>query len=198
MRRRREFLRPEIVPLAAVMGVVTQGKLPPPPTAQRRRHPEREGYLVALTFVVILTACIGAAAAAVWFLSPGLRTGWCSDCPRGVGVLVSRSADQTNWTLLFTDVPTGLSPTTTYLTLYGSGGAMLLSSMYLSRMTGGLVTLVGAGQLYMRYNETHPNALSAGDMVWIGATFAGTMTSTAGCVVQITSGSSVLFNGALQ
>ncbi len=118
--------------------------------------------------------------------------------PRAIGVAVSKSSDGTNWTLTFASVPTGLSPATTYLKLNSASGATLLPSTPLNGL-GGMMSMMGSsGMLYMQYEAGMTNTVSAGDMVRIGTTFAGTGTSTTGCQVQITVTGAILYSGMLQ
>lgn len=191
---------------ASILGVADPSAppsrpVPAPAEPVRRRgiprHPEREGYVVAVTLIAVVMAIFGTAATLVFVFSPGLRTG-CPNCPRGLGVLVSRTPDQTNWTVLFTSVPSGFTPATTFLSISTSGEMALVTSMALSSLTGGMVTTQnGAGQIYMKYTQTNANILSAGDTVWIGTTFAGTTTSTTGCQLRFIASGTVVYYGTL-
>src|SRR3989442_15467625 len=82
--------------------------------------PRATGNLTAIVVVlviVILVALAGVAAALV-----GRQISITPPSPRGMGAVVARSADGTNWTLTITSVPTGLIPSTAKLAILTRGG----------------------------------------------------------------------------
>ncbi len=151
---------------------------------------------VAILFVAILLVAAGAV---YWSIqSPPLVPG-VDGTPRAIGVAVNETADGTNWTLTFTSVPAGLTPSATLVTLLGTNGATLLPATALSSLPGGVVQLSGsAGKIFLRYQGVTMGIVYAGDVLSIGTTFAGTTTPTQGCVVQISAGGDTLHSGALQ
>ena len=79
-----------------------------------------------------------------------------------------------------------------------AGGAALLSSTPLSGLGGMMSTMGSSGMLYMQYQGSLMNTVSAGDIVRIGTAFAATGASTTGCQVQISATGAILYSGTLQ
>lgn len=150
--------------------------------------------------VVIVVIAVVVLAASMYFvifmaLTPTLPP---SGSPRALGVSVTRSADGTNWTLAFISVPTGMSPATTYVTLFAPSGATLLPATPLSDMNG-MMTMTGTSdRLYMQYQGNMMGTVVAGDVMRIATSFAGTGASTAGCQIQISVTGAILYIGTLQ
>lgn len=202
------FGRVSLAGFTSILGMASSDVPPPasatpPPTPRPpsdvARRARREGNLIIVMVLVVAFAIVAGVASVAWLAST-LRppTSPCTFCPKGLGVAVAQSPDGTNWTLVFTSVPSGLTPSNTYLALHATNGTAIMTGMPLSAMTGGLVMMQGgAGQLYMRYEGVVSGVLSGSDAVQIGTIFAGTSTSTMGCGVEISSSGSVLYQGTL-
>ena len=152
--------------------------------------------VIATILMVAITVVL---AAVLYVMVSGLITSPGST-PKAIGVTVGKSGDGTNWTLTFANVPTGLVPSTTYLTILTGSGASALSAQALSGYTtGSVVTLSGSvGKVYIAYQGVTAGSISAGDVLRLGTTLAGTTTSTNGYKVQLTTGSTILYAGTLQ
>ncbi len=88
--------------------------------------------VIATILMVAITVVL---AAVLYVMVSGLITGPGST-PRAMGVTISRSSDQTNWTLLITSVPAGGTATTgTFLTVRGAGGQIVLTAKAFSLLT---------------------------------------------------------------
>jgi hypothetical protein len=158
------------------------------------------GFGIGVAIVVVTLAVVVAIGVEVTHLPSTVVSQLPPDgLPRAIGVAVAKSTDGTNWTLTFTVVPSGLSPSSFLLVLLGENETTLLPPTPLSSLSGGVVQLNGsAGWLFVAYHGLVPGYVSAGDVLSIGATFAGTATPTEGCEVQLWVGSTVLYQGTLQ
>ena len=152
--------------------------------------------VIATILMVAITVVL---AAVLYVMVSGLISGPGST-PKAIGVSVSRSSDGTNWTLTFSSVPTGLSPSTTLFSLQSGSGSSLISSVALSTYpsAGSVVTMTGGSKLFVAYQTAVAGSVSAGDVIRLGTTLAGTTTSTTGYQVTLSSGSTILYQGTLQ
>ena len=163
------------------------------------RRPSHDAPKIVLAivavFIVVFTVVLGLA---LWVARPvpSLCDG---SCPKAIGVAMAESLDRTNWTLTFTSVPSGLDPSATFVTLLAVNGSALLPPTPLTSFAGGVVPLLGsAGGIYVRYHGVTLGSVSAGDIVYLGTTFAGTAILTEGCQVQMWEGGTVMYQGTLQ
>lgn len=170
----------------------TSYSAPPPPP---RHTGAPVGLIVVIIVVAVVAVSIAAYAIASLMATPTLPP---FSGPKAVGVIVTQTPDGTNWTLTFTSVPTGMSPATTYLALMSPSGSTLLPATPLSGMSGMMSMMGSSDRLYMEYSGGMMSTVSAGDTVHIGTTFAGSMTSTVGCQVQISVTGAILYMGTLQ
>src|SRR5213596_3440371 len=87
--------------------------------------------VIATILMVAITVVL---AAVLYVMVSGLLTPT-GGGPRAIGVLPGRSQDGTNWTLTFTSVPSGLTTTSTKLTVITGGGATALTATAFSVLT---------------------------------------------------------------
>jgi hypothetical protein len=172
----------------------------PPPPYYGPYPPQNRIPTLVIVLVVLIVVLVVAMPIILYMMTSALITppGTVTP-PMALGVAVTRSADGTNWTLTFASVPSGLNPSTTYLSLNAASGVSLLGATSLSALPGGVVPLTNsAAGLYIQYQGITPAYLSAGDAVHIATTFAGTNASTTGMQVQFTTAGTVLYSGTLQ
>lgn len=145
-------------------------------STMRRDDDAWSPVLIALLFLLLAILFFG-------LISP-------SQPPRALGVSIGLSPDGTNWTLSFVAVPTGLSQNATTLSLYSSGGSVLLGATTLYQLEG-----AGMSGVVYRPLQTGPSntSCSAGDRVLILVS-----RYPSGTQYSIANGGSVLASGLLQ
>jgi len=137
--------------------------------------------IVVVLVIVILVVLAGLAAVLVGrqvVIQPG-------PSPRVMGVAVGRSGDGTNWTLLITSVPAGLSPATARLMIATSGGATALVSTPFG-------SLNYASQRAAYFQSQPGGLVSVGDRLLLSTT-----RYSPGYIFQISDSTSILATGVL-
>ena len=140
--------------------------------------------VIATILMVAITVVL---AAVLYVMVSGLITGPGST-PRAMGVTISRSSDQTNWTLLITSVPAGGTATTgTFLTVRGAGGQIVLSAKAFSALTSAAWTTNHAV-----FQGDADAIVEAAESLLLSTT-----TYPQNNRVEITDGTQILFSGLL-
>lgn len=151
-----------------------------------RKNDEAVSPVIATILMVAITVVL---AAVLYVMVSGLisPTG---NAPKAIGVAVTKSSNGANWILTFTSVPTGLSNTTTTLTVTTTaGGSTAVTAKPLGDLTA---TYFGTnGVQYIASLTT--GQLGAGDRILLALT-----TFPAGDQYSISSSGSILASGTLQ
>lgn len=147
-----------------------------------RKDEQAVSPVIATILMVAITVVL---AAVLYVMVSGLITGP-GGTPRAMGVNISPSQDSTNWTLLVTNTPAGLNPSTVTLTILTPGGGIALAATAFSSLS---YTTNGAV-----YQDSNPSAteIRAGDSVLVSATVYAQGT------VRIADAAGILFQGTLQ
>ena len=173
---------------------------PPPGAVPYAAPPPRSGDRLATIIIVVVVLLVAgsiATSAIMYALVSNLITSP-PQPPMALGVSLSKSADGTNWTLIFTSVPTGINPGSLDLSLLDASGTVVLPGTPVSTLTGGMVLLpAGQGSLYLEYLGNNPYTVSAGDGILIGTMSTGAV-STTGFQAMLTYQSNVVYAGTLQ
>src|SRR2546430_2927569 len=116
-----------------------------PPWNQWRRKPQEdrtmksiirkdEAAVSPVIATILMVAITVVLAAVLYVMVSGLLTPT-GQGPRVMGVNIGRSGDGTNWTLLITTTPSGLTTSAVKLTITTSGGLTALSPTALASLT---------------------------------------------------------------
>ncbi len=154
-----------------------------------RKDEQAVSPVIATILMVAITVVL---AAVLYVMVSGLISGP-GNTPKSIGVAVTKSGDGTNWILTFTSVPTGLSNTTTMLTVtLSSGGATGLTGLALSSSTLSGTTSLTSGVHAQYIPATTTGTVSAGDRVLLAVS-----SYPAGDGYSLTSSGSILASGTL-
>jgi hypothetical protein len=170
----------------------------PPPTVQRSFPPPRGPSPATVVVLVIGILAVTGFGYALWVAATSTPSPQYTGVAPYIGVARSRSADGLTWNLTFTSVPSGLTPSNTFLLLSFPNGAAVLSATPLSALTGGNVTLAGSsGALYLWYHGQIAGFVTGGDALYIGTSISGSGTSTTGLEVVLKTTQNTVLNGGV-
>ena len=145
-----------------------------------RKDEQAVSPVIATILMVAITVVL---AAVLYVMVTGLLTGPGAG-PRSMGVTVSRSTDQTNWSVEIISLPSGGVSTAATLTILNAGGGTALATEALSSITYATDGAVFAGD-----GDT---AVEVTERILINAT-----TFPAGYQIRIADTGGILFSGTL-
>src|SRR5438128_3083867 len=168
-----------------------------PPCRRQRRKPQEdktmnriirkdEAAVSPVIATILMVAITVVLAAVLYVMVSGLLTPT-GQGPRVMGVNIGRSGDGTNWTLLLTSTPTGLTTSAVKLTITTSGGLTSLSPTAFSALTSGNWNTNKA-----QFVGTGGTTIVVGDRVLISTT-----TYPSGYGVQIADSQGILYAHAV-
>ena len=150
----------------------------PPPPPKKTDHTRL--IIVIVVLVLVVPTVLGAI---LYVIVSGLLTGP-GPAPKTIGMTISRSADQTNWTLLISSASGGLTTGGTFLTVRNAGGMIVLSAKAFDALTWGSDRAI--------YQGDGDSLVEVGESILLSAT-----TYTQNYRVEITDGTQILFAGIL-
>lgn len=150
----------------------------PPPPPKKRDHTAL--IIVIVVLVLIIPTVLGAI---LYVMVSGLISGPGST-PKIIAITISRSTDQTNWTLLITSASGGFTTAGTFLTVRSSGGMIVLSAKAFNALTGGSDRAI--------YQSDGDSLVETGESILLSVT-----TYPQNYRVEITDATQVLFAGIL-
>jgi hypothetical protein len=160
--------------------VYPPGYYPPPP-------PKGSNLALIIVIVVIAVVLVTVILAAVLYIMVSGLIQSPSPGPRVLGVNIGRSGNQSNWTLLITSTPSGLTTSTVTLTIWTPNGSTALGPIGFTSLTSGSWSTNHA-----EFVGTGGTTIVAGDQLLIS-----TSTYPAGYSVQIADSQAVLYAHAL-
>lgn len=168
---------------------------PYPPYYPPVAPPHKDNTALIVVLVVLLVVMSVGMPALLYVMVSGLIPPPIqTNPPVAIGVVVTKSADGTNWILTFTSVPTGLSQNSTTLTLFSGSGATLLPSTTMYQLEGN-------GLNGVRYIPAITGATfttcAAADQILV-ATGSGTNQYPAGTGFQISNAGRISAAGTVQ
>ena len=150
-----------------------------------RKDEQAVSPVIATILMVAITVVL---AAVLYVMVSGLITGP-GGTPRSMGVSVSSSGDGTNWILLFSSVPTGLTMSGTTLSVFRADGSTNLTATAFSAFVG-----PGAsGARYIAVEDPADPTVEVAESILLSKSWY-TLSGT----VRISDGTSILFAGTLQ
>ena len=143
-----------------------------------------EGAVSPVIATILMVAITVVLAAVLYVMVSGLLTPTGTG-PKVMGVTLSRSTDGSNWTLLITSTPSGLTTLGTKLTIISGGGTNVLNGKAFNALvySSDRAAFVGTGG----------STVVVGDRLLIS-----TVTYPTGNSYQISDASNILANGILQ
>ncbi len=140
--------------------------------------------VIATILMVAITVVL---AAVLYVMVSGLISGP-GNAPKAIGVSVTKSSNGANWILTFTSVPTGLSNTTTTLTISTTSGTVAVPATNL----GSIYTSTYKTSIVYSPASTGSSTLGAGDRILLAVA-----SYPAGDTYQLASSGSILASGTL-
>ena len=147
---------------------------------------EDEAAVSPVIATILMVAITVVLAAVLYVMVSGLITGP-GNTPKAMGVVVQRSTDGTNWTLLIQTAPNGLSTSGTFLTIRNAGGTIVLSTKAFSLLTSAAWATNGA--IYQGDGDT---SVEPTESLQLNAS-----TYPVNYRVEISDGTQILFAGTL-
>ncbi len=150
----------------------------PPPPPKKRDHTAL--IIVIVVLVLIVPTVLGAI---LYVMVSGLISGP-GPTPRIIGISISRSTDQTNWTLLITTASGAFTTAGTFLTVRNAGGMIVLSTKAFNAL------MWGSDRAH--YQSDGDSLVEVGESILLSTTMY-----PQGYRVEITDGTAILFSGIL-
>ena len=144
---------------------------------------EDEAAVSPVIATILMVAITVVLAAVLYVMVSGLITGP-GNTPKAMGVVVQRSTDGTNWTLLIQTAPNGLSTSGTFLTIRNAGGTIVLAAKAFSAITWATDRAIYQGDADTSVEPTESVLLSAS-------------TYPVNYRVEISDGTQILYSGIL-